>query len=493
MFRRQHTNQAAIVAALNASQAVIEFTPDGRILDANENFLKAMGYRRDEIAGKHHEIFCDPTFVASADYRRFWQDLASGRFQSNEFKRFGKDGHAVWLQATYNPVKANDGRVVKIIKFASDITEAKMRALDYAGKVDAIERAQAVIEFTPAGEILTANDNFLNALGFRLDEIKGQHHQMFCEPDYVRSADYGLFWKKLGGGEFIADEFKRLGKGGRAVYIQASYNPIFDDTGAVIKVVKFATDVSEQVNRRMRNDTISHQIDGQLDGVLNQMDDASHMASGASSASSQTSSMVNAVAAAAEELSASVREIAENMTNARSNVEGVFKHAESANTFAASLKQSADEMNNVVDFIQGIASQINLLALNATIESARAGEAGKGFAVVASEVKTLANQAASSTKTIGAEIDKIQSVSAEVVNALTLISTSMQHVMDSVTSVASAIEEQHAVTGEISGNMQSAVTAVHEIEDSLTRITKAFSSVKSASSEVKSSVESLVA
>jgi methyl-accepting chemotaxis protein len=492
MFRHQN-DQAAIVAALNASQAVIAFTPDGRVLEANDNFLGAMGYRREEIVGKHHEIFCDAHFVASDDYRLFWRDLAAGQFKSGAFKRFARDGHAVWLQATYNPVRGRDGKVVKVIKFASVITEAKLQELDYAGKIHAIDLAQAVIEFTPKGEILTANENFLKAMGYRLEEIRGQHHQIFCDPDYVKSADYGRFWDRLGRGEFIADEFKRLGKGGRAVYIQASYNPVIDDTGAVIKVVKFAIDVTDQVNRRLRNDDISHQIDGQLNDVLGQMDDAGHMASGASSASTQTSSMVNAVAAAAEELSASVREIAENMTTAKTSVEGVFKHAETANGFAAGLKQSADEMSSVVELIQGIASQINLLALNATIESARAGEAGKGFAVVASEVKTLANQAAASTKTIGGEIEKIQTVSTEVVGALSLISSSMHHVLDSVASVATAIEEQHAVTGEISGNMQSAVTAVHEIESSLTRITQAFGAVKTASTQVKTNVESLVA
>ncbi len=492
MFRRTSGDQAAIIEALNASQAVIEFSPDGHILDANDNFLKTMGYRREEVVGKHHRIFCDPKFVASDDYRRFWHELGQGRFMSNAFKRFAKDGHPVWLQATYNPIRQG-GKVVKIIKFASDITAAKLQDLDFSGKVHALDRAQAIIEFTPQGEILTANENFLKAMGYGLDEIRGRHHRMFCEPDYVASAEYRRFWDRLAGGEFVADEFKRLGKGGRAVYIQASYNPVLDDTGAVIKVVKFATDVTEQVNRRLRNDDISHTIDGQLNGVLDQMNDAGHMASGASSASTQTSSMVNSVAAAAEELSSSVREIAQNMTSARTSVESVFKHAESANTFAESLKESAGSMTGVVEFIQGIASQINLLALNATIESARAGEAGKGFAVVASEVKSLANQASASTKTIGSEIDKIQAVSTEVVNALSLISGSMNHVLDSVTSVASAIEEQHAVTGEISGNMQSAVTAVHEIEESLVRINEAFGAVKTASVDVKANVERLVA
>ncbi len=494
MFRRNApANQASIVNALNASQAVIEFTPDGKILTANDNFLAVMGYGRDEIVGQHHRLFCDPAFAESEDYHRFWRDLAAGKFQSSAFKRYGKNGRVVWLQATYNPVVDAQGKVTRVIKFASDITRAKLDELDYAGKIHALDRAQAIIEFTPQGDILTANDNFLAAMGYGLHEIRGRHHEMFCDPDYVRSAAYRQFWDKLARGEFVADEFKRIGKGGRPVYIQASYNPVMDDTGAVIKVVKFATDVTAAVNRRLSNDQIGREIDGELKGVLAQMDGASHMASGASSASTETSSMVHAVAAAAEELSASVRDIAQNMTTAQSSVEGVFKHAETANTYASTLSESAKAMTNVVDFIQNIASQINLLALNATIESARAGEAGKGFAVVASEVKTLANQASSSTKTIGDEIAKIQTVSTEVAGALELISNSLTHVLGNVASVASAIVQQQAVTGEISGNMHAAVTAVQEIEESLTRINTAFDAVVTASTEVKGKVDRLVA
>lgn len=493
MLFSRHRQQNEIIGALNASQAVIEFSIDGRVLNANDNFLKVMGFRREDVVGKHHEMFCDPGYVQSQEYRQFWRDLGAGIFQSDAFKRFAKGGRVVWLQATYNPIRDKRGKVTKIIKFASDITDAKLQAIDFAGKIQALDRAQAIIEFTPSGEILKANENFLKALGYRLDEIIGKHHQMFCDPAYGGSSEYQQFWKRLAAGEFIAEEFKRIGKGGRLVYIQASYNPVFDDTGTVVKVAKFATDVTEQVNRRLRNESIGREIDGDLDGVLAQMNDAGHLATSASSASTQTSGMVNAVAAASEELSASVREIAENMTTARASVEGVFKHAENANTFASSLQQSAGDMTGIVEFIQGIASQINLLALNATIESARAGDAGKGFAVVASEVKSLANQAAASTKTIGAEIEKIQTVSTEVVGALTLISGSMNQVLDNVTSVAGAIEEQHAVTGEISGNMNSAVSAVYEIEQSLDRINRAFGAVKSASVGVKKNVEELVA
>jgi methyl-accepting chemotaxis protein len=494
LFSKQATNDTkSIVAALNASQAVIEFTPAGDILTANDNFLKAMGYSLADITGRHHSLFCEPAYAASDAYRGFWRDLANGQFQSSVFKRLGKGGRIVWLQATYNPIRDVSGRVVKIIKFASDITEAKMKAADQAGKIDAISRAQAVIEFTPQGEVITANDNFLNALGYRLDEIQGRPHSQFCEPAYAASDAYRRFWEDLRAGHFQAAEYRRLGKGGREVYIQANYNPIFDDTGAVVKVVKFATDTTEAVRRRMRNESLSQTINNDLGGVMQRMTEATRMTSSATTASSDTGAIINSVAAASEELSQSVREISQNMGSARLSVESVFRHAGDATVSAAGLNKSAAAMSNIVTLIQSIAGQINLLALNATIESARAGEAGRGFAVVASEVKNLANQAASSTKTIASEIATMQSVTGEVVSALDLISGSMDSVLENVASVASAMEQQNAVTSEISGNMQSAVTAINQINGSLDQINHTFANVTQASEKVKSDVEALVA
>ncbi|MFT4074495.1 MAG: PAS domain-containing methyl-accepting chemotaxis protein [Asticcacaulis sp.] len=482
-----------IIAALNASQAVIEFTPRGEILTANSNFLNAVGYSLSEIAGKHHSLFCDPAYVSSDAYRQFWQSLANGEFKSNVFKRFGKGGRIVWLQATYNPIRDGSGKVTKVVKFASDITEAKMSEVDQKGKIEAISRAQAVIEFTPEGKVITANQNFLDVLGYRLDEIVGRPHSQFCEPAYAASDAYRRFWDDLRAGKFQVAEYKRLGKGGREVYIQANYNPIFDDTGAVVKVVKFATDTTEAVRRRIRNENLSQTINTDLGDVMQRMVEATQMTSSATSASSDTGAIINSVAAASEELSQSVREIAQNMGSARVNVENVFKHAEGATVSATGLNKSAAAMTNIVTLIQDIAGQINLLALNATIESARAGEAGKGFAVVASEVKNLANQAANSTKTIAAEITNIQSVTGEVVEALDLISGSMDTVLENVASVASAMEQQDAVTNEISGNMQTAVSAIGQINDSLGRINHTFASVTEASEKVKGDVEVLVA
>ena len=288
-------------------------------------------------------------------------------------------------------------------------------------------------------------------------------------------------------------EQSRVDKGGKEVFIQASYNPIFDDTGTVVKVVKFATDVTETVTKRMRNDSLGHDINLELGDVINQMVTATQRTASASNASTETGSIINSVAAASEKLSHSVQDIAQSMSYARKGVQGVFKHAEKANVSASSLNASATSMNAVVTMIQDIASQINLLALNATIESARAGDAGKGFAVVALEVKSLANQAAHSTQRIASEIASMQTVTTEVVAALNLISNDMNTVLENVANVAGAIVQQNAVTMEISNNMQPAVSAVHEIEESLGNISGTFANVATASEQVMQNVETLVA
>ncbi|WAC49419.1 PAS domain-containing methyl-accepting chemotaxis protein [Asticcacaulis sp. SL142] len=481
-----------MVEAINVSQAIIEFDPDGKIIRANKNFLAAVGYAEKDVIGQHHRLFCLPEYVQSENYSQLWRGLAAGQFTTGEFKRVGAGGKILWLQASYNPVRDRTGKVVRIVELASDITEAKAKSLDHAGKVNAIERAQAVIEFAPGGEILTANDNFLKTMGYSLDEVVGQHHRMFCESHYSQSKEYNAFWEALRNGEFQAAEYKRIGKGGREVYIQASYNPVFDDTGVVIKVVKFATDITETV-MRLRNDELGRHINEQLQDVTTRMVSATEMASTASSASTETGSVVHAVAAASEELSASVREIASSMGHARTSVEGIFKHAEGAGSSARALNDSATSMTSVVEMIQDIASQINLLALNATIESARAGEAGRGFAVVASEVKSLANQAARSTETISKEITNMQTMTTEVVEALRSISSNMTSVLENVSSIASAIEQQNAVSAEISGNMQAAVMAVQEIDEKLNHLTTTFGEVTQASNHVMGNVEALVA
>ena len=238
------------VEAINRSQAVIEFAVDGTILTANENFLGAVGYSLAEVQGKHHSMFVLAEERTGAEYRAFWDKLRRGEYQAAEYRRVGKGGREVWIQASYNPILDPAGRPLKIVKFASDITEAKLRNADYQGKVEAINRSQAVIEFALDGTILTANENFLGAMGYSLAEVQGKHHSMFMAEGEADRADYKAFWDKLRRGEYQAAEYRRVGKGGREVWIQASYNPILDPSGRPLKIVKFATDLTAEVARR---------------------------------------------------------------------------------------------------------------------------------------------------------------------------------------------------------------------------------------------------
>src|SRR4029079_17557599 len=202
-------------AAINRSQAVIEFKMDGTIITANQKFLDAMGYRLDEIQGKHHQMFVPPELRGSEAYKAFWANLNRGEFQAGEYKRVGKGGREVWVQASYNPIMDNAGKPVKVVKFATDITEKKIRSMEDAGKISAIGRAQAVIEFNLDGTIITANENFLATVGYRLDEIQGKHHQMFVSPAERDSAAYREFWAKLGRSELHSGAHQRFGKGGK--------------------------------------------------------------------------------------------------------------------------------------------------------------------------------------------------------------------------------------------------------------------------------------
>ncbi|HWX59773.1 PAS domain-containing methyl-accepting chemotaxis protein [Bradyrhizobium sp.] len=412
------------ISAINRSQAVIEFNLDGTIVNANDNFLKAMGYTLAEIQGKHHSMFVEQVERDSAAYREFWAALNRGEYQAKEYKRIGKGGREVWILASYNPILDERGKPFGVVKFATDITAQKLKTADSAGQLAAIGKSQAVIEFNLDGTIVDANDNFLHALGYTLAEIKGRHHSMFVEPSERDSGAYREFWARLNRGEYQTGEYKRIGKGGREVYIQASYNPILDLNGKPFKVVKYASDVTRQVLVRMGNERVR--------------------------------GMMETVAAGAEELNASVREISAAMVKSRETALGAVERVTSADSQAKRLSDAAQAMSGIAQMIGDITGQINLLALNATIESARAGEAGRGFAVVASEVKNLANQAKQATDKIGAEIGSLNGISSDVVAALNEIKRAIQDVSEYVTSTAAAVEEQSTVTGEMSSNMQRA-------------------------------------
>ena len=236
----------AMANAIDKSQGTIEFDMDGNVLTSNENFLNVLGYSLDEIKGKHHRMFCDESYTNSPEYKKFWEELNLGEFDSGEYKRIGKDGREVFIQATYNPILDTSGKPKKVLKIATDVTKQKLMNSEFEGKISAIDKSQGTIEFSMDGTIITSNENFLNVLGYSLDEVKGKHHRIFCDESYTNSPEYKKFWEKLNRGEFDSGEYKRIGKDGREVFIQATYNPILGLSGELIKVLKIATDVTEQ-------------------------------------------------------------------------------------------------------------------------------------------------------------------------------------------------------------------------------------------------------
>ncbi len=438
----ENANYLGQIEAIGKSQAVIHFNLDGTIITANPNFLNAMGYTLDEIKGKHHSMFAVPGYADCQEYKDFWENLRRGTFQSGQYKRLGKGAREVWIEASYNPLQDSSGKTYKVIKYATDITRQKLENANYLGQIEAIGKSQAVIHFNLDGTIITANSNFLNAMGYTLDEIKGKHHSMFVEAAYGNSAEYRDFWVKLNRGEFQSGEYRRFGKGNKEVWILASYNPILDMNGKPFKVVKYASNISEQMSARIQAGNL---VD-------------------------ETNNNVQSIAAAVEEMTASVAEISKNMSLSKVAVDDIVSKTSLADEASNKLQGSSKSMENVVELIRSIASQVNLLALNATIEAARAGDAGKGFAVVAAEVKNLANQTTKATDDIAREIKAMQTVSMNVASSVNAISGTTNSVSQYVSGVASAIEEQSAVTQEISANMQKASQGIGDIHNCVKKI-----------------------
>ncbi|MEQ9198383.1 MAG: PAS domain-containing methyl-accepting chemotaxis protein, partial [Rhodospirillales bacterium] len=446
----------AIMAAIGKSQATIEFNMDGTIITANDLFLQTLGYELNEIRGKHHRIFVDPAHAKSPEYEAFWSTLRQGDYQSAEYRRIRKDGEGVWIQASYNPILRSNGKPYKVVKFAIDITDRKRKNADYQGQINAIHQSQAVIEFDLDGIILQANDNFLKASGYEASEIIGKHHRIFVDSAYGNSTDYKNFWQALNRGEFQSGEFRRIRKGGQGFWIQATYNPIRRPNGQLLKVVKFASDITSMVNDRVRREEVQKSINADLGRIAREIETVTEQVAAAAATADVTSANVQAVAAGSEELSASVREISSQVVRAsQMSSEAVDQAGQSGETIAG-LAKAAGKIGDVIELINDIAEQTNLLALNATIEAARAGEAGKGFAVVASEVKNLANQTAKATGEIRGLVTEVQKSTEASVTAIAVITNSIAELSQISSAIAAAVEEQSTVTDEMSGNMQTA-------------------------------------
>ncbi|MCJ2042084.1 PAS domain S-box protein [Methylobacterium sp. J-059] len=475
----------ALFEAIDRSRARIAFAPDGTILDANANFLGLVGYTLAELKGQNHRKLVTPAERDAPAYHAFWDALRKGESQTREFKRIANDGRAIWIQATYNPVLDRAGRVRKIVKFASDITSQVQRAIDHEGQLAALNRSQAVIEFSLDGTVLTANANFLAAVGYRLDEIRGQRHSMFVDADERTGEAYRNFWAELGRGEFMSGEFRRIAKGGREVWIQATYNPIRDRDGVPIKVVKFATDITAQVHERQRRAEAQQAIGTDLDAIGQAVENVTRQTAETAGTVGQVSNDIQCVASGAEELSASVGEISQQVSHAARMAAQAVEQAQRTGSIVAGLSGQAAQIGDVVTLIQGIAAQTNLLALNATIEAARAGMAGKGFAVVASEVKALAEQTAKATDQIREQISATQAAAREAVDAIGSIQGTIRSLDEVSGAIAAAVEEQSAVTREMSGSMHTAAHGVTTIAGSMEDIARASEQVDQATRKVR--------
>ena len=361
-----------LMAALERSMAVVEFDLNGKVLRANENFLQALGYRADEWSAKSHRDFCLPALTNSAAYSQFWAELRAGKFVSGTFQRVNKEGRTVWLEASYNPVLDERGQVLKIVKYALVVTDKVAQEAATRSKLVALDRAMAVIEFDLSGNVLVANENFLNVMGYGMAELQGKHHRLFCEPGLVNSSEYTDFWRRLNAGEFFSGQFKRLGKHGRVVWLEASYNPVYDADGKLTKIVKFASDITERVEK---------------------FEADSRGASRAYHISAETEKFAEQGTQVIQETASEMRRIADNIgASAR---------------LVGQLGDRSEQITAIVNTIRGIADQTNLLALNAAIEAARAGDQGRGFAVVADEVRQLAGRTSRSTAEISEMISKI--------------------------------------------------------------------------------------
>lgn len=492
------------LAALSQAQPMIEFDLDGVVLDANENFLKASGYTLREIRGKHHSMFVDPAQRNTPEYRAFWEKLRRGERQSSRYKRFARDGRPVWVQATYYPVLDRRGKPFKVVKFTNDITEEMLAQADAAGQVAAISKALCVVEYTLDGTITGANDNFLRAFGYTLGEVRGQHHSMLVEPGMRDTAEYRDFWARLARGRYDTGQYRRVGRGGRVLWVEASYNPILDADGKPFKVVEYATDVTQrvQLSEQLRSAVAETQAavaaaaEGDLTHRVSLEGKSGEIAALCRSVNSLievTATLVRRIKEAAaavqagahdisagnqhlsqrtDEQAANLEETASSMEQMASTVKQTADNAAEANRLAMAAREQAEKggrvvgsavqamtginaasgrIADIIGVIDSIAFQTNLLALNAAVEAARAGEQGRGFAVVASEVRNLAGRSATAAKEIKALIqDSVARIAEgsrlvdESGQTLAEIVTSIRKVTDIVAEIAAACREQSA-------------------------------------------------
>ena len=505
--------------AADRSQAVAEYNMDGTVRRANNHFLTALGYTSGDIRGKHHSLFVDNAFRDSTDYRTFWAKLRRGELDAGEYKRLAKGGREVWLQATYIPVCGPLGTPFKVVEYATDITTVTLRRANGLGQVAAINRAQAVITLELDGTVRTANDNFLRTMGYSLEEIKGKHHSMFVTPEERNSQQYREFWLKLTRGEFNAGQYERIARGGRKLWVQASYNPILDSTGKTLHVIAYATDITDQVgfshqlrgvveetrevvNAAAKGDltkrinaanktgevaalsngvnslidelsSLIHQIHTTTGHVQTGLEEMSQGNSNLSQRTSEQAASLEETASSMEEMSTTVRQTAENAGMANNLAIAAQAQAEKGGSVVgaavnamATINDASTKIAAITGVIDEIAFQTNLLALNAAVEAARAGDQGRGFAVVANEVRSLAGRSAVAAKEIKSLIQ--ESVS-RVTEGTRLVDESGQALEE----IVAAVKKVTAIVAEIAAASREQSTGIEQVNRAVTQMDEA--------------------
>ncbi|MEM6789925.1 MAG: PAS domain-containing methyl-accepting chemotaxis protein [Myxococcota bacterium] len=462
--------------ALEAVFAVISFTPDGTILEANARFCEAMGYTADELPDRHHRIFVSESERASDTYARFWHELGRGESKTAQCMRIRKDGEPIWLQATYLPLLDPTGEVTQVVKYAVDITAEKSRELANATRLDAFSRAQGLMEFSPEGIVLDLNDAFLEMVGYSRDEVIGQHHRMFVDSAYADSAEYDSFWSRLGRGESFKGEFKRRHKEGGEIWIMATYDPVYDAKGNLQKIVKVAGDITPQKKATLELGSVAKSA-GRAAGVAKEIQGDAEATTSKLREMSRALALVKerseTLAIGSREMESSIGEIAKSATDASRVASRGVDVASATTKTITQLGQSSAEIGDVVKLISSVAQQTNLLALNATIEAARAGEAGRGFAVVANEVKELAKETARATDRIRNQIEVIQRDTDASVQAIESIAGIIQEVNELQTTIASAVEEQTATTANMNHSINETVAQLRTTNDDMGEVAEA--------------------
>ncbi len=504
--------------AIGKSQGVIELDLEGYIIKVNQTYCEMLGYQEQDLLEKHVSMVLDPTFANSSAYKELWAKLKNGSTDSGQYKRIGKGGKEVWIQASYNPIKNADGKIIKIVNYTIDITDEKLEAANNAGQIAAINKTQGVVEFDLTGKILSTNENFANVTGYSENEIVGNHHSMFVDAAYKSNPEYKAFWDKLGRGEAETGQYKRIAKGGKEIWLQASYNPILDLNGKPFKVVKYATDITAQYNASKSLELAVEETQGIIegakagdlssrvslegktgaiaslcDGVNALMDKMTEVIAQVreagetiNTAATEIATGNNDLSARTEQQASSLEETASSMEELASTVKQNAENAKQANQLAAAasgvavkggevvgnvvatmadINTSARKIEDIISVIDGIAFQTNILALNAAVEAARAGEQGRGFAVVADEVRNLAQRSASAAKEIKGLITDSVAKTTEGTKLVEDAGNTMQEIVLSVQRVTDIMGEISAASSEQSAGIDQVNTAITSMDE----------------------------